>query len=103
MDFVLRPWSFLLVTLAGWINRQQLDVIEYLKEANLALKDRLRGKRIRFTDKQRRRLAVRAKALGRQAFRELQTLVTANTLLGWHRRFVTKELTAAPAEDRVGR
>ena len=32
MGFVLKPWSFLLVTLAGWINRQQLEVIEYLKD-----------------------------------------------------------------------
>ena len=85
MNFALKPWSFLLVTLAGWINRQQLEVIEYLKEENRVLKDRLGGKRIRFTDKERRRLAVRAKALGRQALQELETLVTPNTLLGWHR------------------
>ncbi len=91
MDFVLKPWSFLLVTLAGWINRQQLEVIEYLKEENRVLKDRLGGKRIRFTDKERRRLAVRAKALGRQALHELETLVTPNTLLGWHRRLVAKK------------
>ena len=53
MDFVLKPWSFLLVTLAGWSNRQQREVIEYLKEENRVLKDRLGGKCIRFADKQR--------------------------------------------------
>ena len=27
---VLYPWQLLLVTLAGWINRQQHDVIAYI-------------------------------------------------------------------------
>ena len=44
--------------MAGWINRQQLDVIEYLKEENRVLREHLKGKRIRFTDEQRRRLAA---------------------------------------------
>ena len=92
MNFALKPWLFLFVTFAGWINRQQLEVNEYLKEENRVLKDRLGGKRIRFTDKERRRLAVRAKALGRQALHELGTLVTPNTLLRWHRRLVAKKV-----------
>jgi len=32
MSTILRPWQLLLVGLAGWINREQLAVIEYLKE-----------------------------------------------------------------------
>ena len=31
MNFILHPWQLLLVILAGWINRQQQDVIEYLR------------------------------------------------------------------------
>jgi hypothetical protein len=30
MKFVLHPWQLLLLILAGWINRQEQDVIEYL-------------------------------------------------------------------------
>jgi len=30
----LYPWQFLLVTLAGWINREQLAIIEYLMAEN---------------------------------------------------------------------
>lgn len=34
MIAVLHPWQIVVVASAGWINRQQLDVIEYLKEEN---------------------------------------------------------------------
>jgi hypothetical protein len=49
---------------AGWVNRQRLDVIDYLQEGNRVLKERLGGRRIRFTDAERRRLARKAYALG---------------------------------------
>ena len=74
--------------LAGWINRRQLDVIEYLQEENRVLKARLGGRRIHFTDAERRRLARKAQALGRKVLSELETLVTPNTLLRWYRELV---------------
>jgi hypothetical protein len=54
-------------------------VIEYLQEENRVLKERLGGGRLRFTDVERRRLARKARALGRKALNELDTLVTADT------------------------
>ncbi len=77
--------------MAGWINRQQLDVIEYLKEENRVLREHLKGKWIRFTDEQRRRLAAKAKSLGRKVLRELDTLVTPDTLLAWHRNLIARK------------
>jgi hypothetical protein len=56
----LSPLRLLLVTLAGWVNRQQQQVIEYLIEENRALMEQLAGRRVRLTDEQRRRLAARA-------------------------------------------
>jgi len=47
------------MAIAGWVNQQQQDSIEYLREENRVLREHLRGKRIRFTDDQRRRLAER--------------------------------------------
>ena len=73
---------------AGWVNRHQLDVIEYLQEENRVLKDRLGGRRIRFTDAERRRLARKARTLGRRVLNELQTLVTPDTLLRWYREML---------------
>ena len=39
--------QFLLLVVAGWVNRQQQDVIDYLQEENRVLRAGLRGKRLR--------------------------------------------------------
>ena len=67
MTAVLQPWQILVAALAGWIGQQQDAVIEYLREENRVLKQQLGGRRLRLTDNQRRRLAVRGKAIGRRA------------------------------------
>lgn len=69
--------SFLLMIISGWVHRHQLIVIEYLQAENRLLKEKLRGKRIRFTDAERALLARKAKAVGRKALLELDTLLIA--------------------------
>ena len=87
--FALSPaLQLLFLMFAGWVNRQQLDVIEYLQEENRVLKVRLGDKRIRFIDAERRRLARRAKVLSREVLHELKTLVTPDTLMRWYRELV---------------
>lgn len=76
---------------AGWVNRAQQDVIDYLQEGNRALREQLGGKRLRLTDAQRIRLAERAKKLGRRKFLEIGTLVNPDTLLRWHRVLVARK------------
>src|ERR1700680_5138529 len=76
---------------AGWVYRHQLIVIEFLQAENRLLKERLRGKRIRFTDAERALLARKAKAVGRKALLELDTVVSPDTLLRWHRQFVVQK------------
>ena len=39
---------------ADWVNRRQADVIDYLREENRLLKERLDNQRIRITDAERR-------------------------------------------------
>jgi hypothetical protein len=56
-----QPLQFLLLLFAGWVNRRQLDIIDYLKAENRVLREQLSGRRLRFTDDQRRRLAVLGK------------------------------------------
>ena len=82
----IQPLQFLLTLLAGWINRRQLEAIDYLKEENRLLKERLGGRRLRFTDVERRRLA-------RRALSELDTLVTPDTLMRWYRTLVAQKWT----------
>ena len=72
--------QFVLAFFAGWVNRSQQNVIEYLQTENEIYKEKLGKKRIRFTDDQRRRLAVKAKALGRKALSKLDCMVTPDTL-----------------------
>src|SRR6267142_2662581 len=60
------PCSFLIVSIAGWMNRHQQSVIEYLMEENRVLREQIGRRRLRFDDNQRRRLAVKAKKLGRR-------------------------------------
>jgi hypothetical protein len=100
-----QPLQLLLVKFAGWVNRHQLDVIEYLQEENRVLKEHLGGRRIRLTDTQRRRLARRAHTLGRKVLNELRTLVTPDTLLRWYREMVARKWDyshrRAPGRPRV--
>ena len=107
------PIQFLLLMLVGWVSRQQQDVIAYLKAENEALREQLGGKRLRFTDAQRRRLARAAKLLGRRQLRGLSPIVTPDTLLRWYRELVARSTTGArdavradlgsPAKSRVDR
>jgi transposase len=91
MRLAMDPFRLLLISLAGWLNQQQQEVIDYLQEENRVLREQLAGQRLRFNDDQRRRLAVRAKKLGRRMLHELTTIVTAATLLAWHRRLIAKK------------
>ncbi|HEV3190466.1 MAG TPA: hypothetical protein VGY54_08210 [Polyangiaceae bacterium] len=47
------------------------------------LREQLGQRRVRLTDDHRRRLAVRAKALGRAALSDVAGIVTPDTLLRW--------------------
>src|SRR3954453_13562078 len=88
---VLDPFRFLLFALAGWMNQQQGHMIEYLREENPVLREQLGGRRLRFTDNQRRRLAAKAKGLGRKILSEVAPLVTPETLLAWHRQLIAQK------------
>ena len=77
--------------MAGWLNRQQQDLIDYLREENRILREQLGNRRLRLTDDQRRRLAVRGKMLGRKALSEVAGIVTPDTILRWYRRLVAKK------------
>jgi hypothetical protein len=83
--------TFLLIAISGWVHRHQLVVIEFLQAENRMLKERLLGKRIRFTDEERALLARKAKAVGRKALLELDTIVSPDTLRRWHRRLVAQK------------
>jgi len=81
MNFVLTPWQLCFAILAGWVNRQQQQAIDYLRSENQVLKELFGKRRILLTDDQHRRLAVKGKILGRKRLEEVGTLVTPDTIL----------------------
>ncbi len=85
------PFRLLVVSIAGWLNQQQRDAIDYLREENRVLREQLGDKRLRLNGDQRRRLAAKAKMLGRRILREVATIVTPETLLTWHRKLIAQE------------
>lgn len=91
MHFRLQPWQLCFLILAGWVNREQQEMIEYLCTENQILKELVRKKRIQLNDDQRRRLAVRGKILGRRRLEEVGTLFTPDTILRWHRKLVARK------------
>ena len=97
----LYPLQVLLVTLSGWVNRYQQHVIEYLVAEDRVLKDQLKGRRLRLSDDQRRRLGAKGRRLGRRVLRQVATIVTPDTILRWHRQLIARKWTFRPT--RPGR
>jgi len=90
-NVVMRPWQFLFIGMAGWINRSQQDEIEYLRTENKVLREVVGKKRILLNDDQRRRLAVKGKILGLSRLRALSDIFTPETILRWHRQLVARK------------
>ena len=86
----MHPLSLLVTCVAGWMNAHQQALIEYLQEEVRVLKAQV-GKRPHFTDDQRRRLGIRAKAVGRKGLMRFASIVTPDTLLVWHHRLIAQK------------
>ena len=91
MDPLPPPLAFFLLLFSGWINRQQQAVIDYLREENRILRAAYGPHRVRLTDDQRRRLAVKGNALGRRRLADVAGIVTPDTILRWYRLLVAKK------------
>jgi len=102
MSRALDPFRFLLIAVAGWMNQRQLQVIDYLREENRVLREQLGERRLRLNDDQRRRLAAKAKGLGRKILAEVATIVTPETLLAWHRKLIAQKYDGS-GKRRPGR
>ena len=91
MRAILDPFSFVVISIAGWVNQHQQHVIEYLIEENRVLREQIGNRRLRFSDNQRRRLAAKAKKLGRRLRAQVATIVTPETLMAWHRKLIEQK------------
>ena len=99
----MNTMTLIAVALAGWINRQQQDMIEYLREEVRVLKELQGKRRLRFTDDQRRRLARKAKRIRFGRLKEIVGLVTPQTLLASHRKLIAQKYDSSGRRRKAGR
>ncbi|MEO2009500.1 MAG: hypothetical protein ABGX22_12565, partial [Pirellulaceae bacterium] len=71
MSFLLQPLNIFFAVLVEHVRKQQEMVIEYLQLENQVLREKLAGKRVLLNDDQRRLLAVKGKALGRNQLNKI--------------------------------
>ena len=81
----------LLAALVGWRDSRQQEALAYLIEENRILRSQLHGRRVRLSDDDRCRLAVRGHRLGRRGLRQVATIVTPDTILRWHRQLIARK------------
>src|SRR5579872_4343193 len=84
------PLQFLAAWIGTLLARRQTRLIEYLKEENAVLIEKLGGK-VRLTDADRLRLARLGKLIGRKALGSAASIATPDTILRWYRELVAKK------------
>src|SRR5207253_7870771 len=78
------------------MSRHQQGVIAYLIEENRVLREQMGNRRLKFNDDQRRRLAAKAKKLGRKTLDQVATIAAPETLLTWHRKLIADNRAGSP-------
>jgi transposase InsO family protein len=85
--------ALLVASMGCWLDRQATAQIDYLKTENRLLRSRLGGRRLLFSDAERRTLATLATEIGAKALRDLDPIVCPATLLRWHRELIARKWT----------
>src|SRR3989441_3141333 len=100
MRISVDPFSFVVVAVAGWMSRHQQEVISYLIEENRVLREQMGNRGLKFNDDQRRRLAAKAKKLGRKMLGQVATIAAPETLLTWHRNLIGRKHAGSRRQPR---
>ena len=90
-SLILQPWILTSVYLAAFATNQQQKVIRYLLEENRVLKQQLGKRKPQLNNRQRVRLALKGKELGRKLLGDVCSIVTPDTILRWHRQLVAQK------------
>lgn len=86
----------------GLIEEQILLRNQYLAAENRVYRKHFKG-RLRLDDQERMTLARIAKKIGWKALKEIATIVTPETLLGWYRRLIAWKFDGSKKRKAPGR
>jgi hypothetical protein len=95
-------WKQLLAYITGTVDQELLLRHAYLVTENRILRNQITG-RVRLTDGERTTLAALGQKLGKQALKEVATIVKPDTILGWHRKIVAQKFDSTMHRKAPGR
>jgi putative transposase len=95
-------WKTLLAYITGTVDQELLLRNEYLVTENRILRHQIKG-RVQLSDGERKTLAVIGQKLGKQALKDVATIVKPDTLLGWHRTLVAQKFDGSQQRKAPGR
>src|SRR5262244_1828381 len=95
-------WKHLLAYITGTVDQELLLRNAYLVTENRILRNQVTG-RMRLTDGERKALADIGQKLGKQALKEVATIVKPDTILAWHRRLVAQKFDGSSQRTAPGR
>ena len=95
-------WHYLLAYITGTVEQELLLRNEYLVTENRILRHQLKG-RMRLSDGERKALAEIGQKLGKQVLEAVATIVTPETILGWHRKLMAQKFDGSTQRQSLGR
>src|SRR5499433_1340515 len=95
-------WKQLLAYITGTVDQELLLRNEYLVTENRILRHQITG-RVRLTDGERKTLAEIGQKLGKQALKDVATIVKPDTILAWHRKLVAQKCDGSQQRKAPGR
>jgi hypothetical protein len=95
-------WTTLLASITRTVDQELLVRNEYLVTENRILRNQIQG-RLRLRDGARKALADTGQKLGKQALKEVATIVKPGTILGLHRKFVAQKFDGSKQRKTPGR
>ena len=98
-------WLTLITYLAYCIDKELYNAIDYLKEQARVLieQQEKQNKRILLTNKQRIRIAAKAKKLSKEMLEKCTELFTPDTVLDWYRELIAQKYDGSPNRKKNGR
>ena len=96
-------WITLITYLAYCIDKELYKAIDYLKtQAEVLIEHQEKqNKRIILTNRQRMRIAAKAKRLSRKMLEDCTVLFTVDTILGWYNKLIAQKYDGSSIEEKL--